>query len=122
MGEVHSFRDLRVWQEAMNLTEMVYMATRHFPKEEMYGLTSQMRRSAVSVPSNIAEGNGRKNRGEYRQFLGIANGSLLELQTQIEIAQRVELLDIAEAKTLLNQCETVGRLLTALRKSLSPTT
>jgi four helix bundle protein len=84
---VQSFRDLDVWKKSIQLTVSVYKLTQDFPKEELYGLTSQMRRAAVSVPSNVAEGHGRLNKGEYRQFLGIARGSNFELQTQIEIAR-----------------------------------
>ncbi|MGA2889320.1 MAG: four helix bundle protein [Terracidiphilus sp.] len=86
-----SFRDLQVWQRSMQLAIAVYRLTRESPREEIYGLTSQMRRSAVSVPSNIAEGQGRLNPSEFRQFLGIARGSLCELQTQLEIARSLRL-------------------------------
>lgn len=98
---VQSFRDLLVWQRSIQLSVSIYRLSQDFPREELYGLTSQMRRSAVSVPSNIAEGHGRLSTGEYRQFLGIARGSNFELQTQIEIARALglgksELLDDAE--------------------------
>ncbi|MGA8669035.1 MAG: four helix bundle protein [Terracidiphilus sp.] len=82
-----SFRDLLVWQRAIQLTVAVYRLTRDFPREELYGLTSQVRRSAISVASNIAEGQGRLTAGEFRQFLGIARGSNFEVQTQVEIAR-----------------------------------
>jgi four helix bundle protein len=85
-----SFRDLPVWQKSMQLTVTVYRITQDFPREEMYGLTSQLRRSAISVPSNIAEGQGRLNSTEFRQFLGIARGSLCELQTQLELARALQ--------------------------------
>ena len=96
-----SFRELTVWQRSMQLTVSIYRLTQKFPHEEIYGLTSQIRRSAVSVPSNIAEGHGRLGTGEYRQFLGFARGSNFELQTQIEIARALgfgdsKLLDEAE--------------------------
>jgi four helix bundle protein len=84
---LNSFRYLVVWQRAMQLTVAVYRLTQEFPREEIYGLTSQIRRAAVSVPSNIAERHGRLNTGEYRQFLGIARASNFELQTQLEIAR-----------------------------------
>ena len=84
---VRSFRDLLVWQRALQLSVSIYRLTQGFPREELFGLTSQIRRSAVSVPSNIAEGHGRLSTGEYRQFLGIARGSNFELQTQIEIVR-----------------------------------
>jgi len=96
-----SFRELTVWQRSIQLAASIYRLTGAFPKEEMYGLTSQIRRSAVSVPSNIAEGQGRLSTGEFRQFLGIARGSNFELQTQLEIARTLtfgdpELIDEAE--------------------------
>ncbi|MCL2834041.1 MAG: four helix bundle protein [Treponema sp.] len=99
---------------------MVYLQTKTFPREEMYGLTSQMRRAAVSVPANIAEGNGRMSRKEYLRFLSIANGSLKELETHILIAERVKLLKNEAMEQLLTQLQMVGRLLTALKKSLRP--
>jgi four helix bundle protein len=99
---VKSFRDLKAWRRAMEMTVSIYRLTQDFPKEEMYGLTSQMRRAAVSIPSNIAEGHGRLNTGEYRQLLGVARASNFELQTQLEIARSLHfgdsrLLDQAEA-------------------------
>jgi four helix bundle protein len=92
---------LLVWQRAIQLSVAIYRLTQGFPREELYGLSSQIRRASVSVPSNIAEGHGRLNTGEYRQFLGIARGSNFELQTQLEIARALgfgksELLDEAE--------------------------
>ena len=98
---VQSFRDLQVWQRAIQLSVATYRLTKDFPREELYGLSSQIRRAAISVPSNIAEGHGRLSTGEYRQFLGIARGSNFELQTQLEIARALEfgkseLLDEAE--------------------------
>jgi four helix bundle protein len=87
-----SYRELFVWQKAKALAVRVYRETEHFPNREAYGLTSQMRRSAVSIASNIAEGQGRLTRGEFRHFLGIARGSLLELETQLAIAVDLEYL------------------------------
>ncbi|HKF49051.1 MAG TPA: four helix bundle protein [Terracidiphilus sp.] len=97
-----SYRDLVVWQRAMQLTVAVYRLTRDFPKEELYGLTSQIRRAAISVPSNIAEGQGRGTPGEFRQFLAIARGSNCEVQTQLDLARALslgnpELIDKADA-------------------------
>ncbi|MDR0495146.1 MAG: four helix bundle protein [Treponema sp.] len=117
---IKSFRDLTVWQEAMNLVEMVYLQTRTFPKEEIYGLTSQIRRAAVSVPANIAEGNGRKSRKEYLHFLAIARGSIAELETHLLIAERLNMLTKEVSDQLQKQLQSVGRLLLALRKSLAP--
>ncbi|MBK1988248.1 four helix bundle protein [Sphaerospermopsis aphanizomenoides BCCUSP55] len=108
---IQSYRDLKVWQEAMNLAESCYRITKTFPKEETYGMTSQIRRAAVSIPANIAEGYGRKTRGEYIQFLYIAQGSLKELETHLLLAMRVEIDSSQAIPTLLNQCESVGKLL-----------
>jgi four helix bundle protein len=84
---VQSFRDLEIWQRSMELTAMVYRLTKQFPREEIFGITGQLRRAAVSIPSNIAEGQGRLNTREFRQSLGVARGSNCELQTQLEIAR-----------------------------------
>jgi four helix bundle protein len=118
-AKISSFKELRVWQEAMNLVELVYQVTKLYPKEEMFGLSSQTRRAAVSIPANIAEGYGRGTRKDYLHFLTIANGSLLELETHLLIAQRLYLPSETMQPTL-NQLQTVGKILTALRKSLSP--
>jgi four helix bundle protein len=108
---VQSFRDLLVWQRAIQLTVSVYRLTQGFPREELYGLTSQIRRSSVSVPSNIAEGHGRLSTGEYRQFLGIARGSNFEIQTQLELARALGFGDpklIIEAEGLSHE---VGKMI-----------
>ncbi|MCC5617367.1 four helix bundle protein [Nostoc sp. CHAB 5836] len=115
---VQSYRDLKVWQEAMNLAEICYKATKSFPKEEVYGITSQIRRSAVSVAANIAEGYGRKTPGEYIQFLYIAQGSLKELGTHLLLAIRVELESSQILNTVLNQCDSVEKLLLLLIRAL----
>jgi four helix bundle protein len=104
----------------MRLAEDVYQATRTFPKEEIYGLTSQMRRAAVSVASNIAEGQGRHGRGELLQFLGVARGSLAELGTQVLLAARLGLFAPGVEQSLSELLAEVGRLLNALRNSLKP--
>ena len=117
---IKSFKDLTVWKEAMNLVEMIYLQTRKFPKEEMYGLTSQIRKSTVSIPANIAEGNGRKSRKEYLQFLSIANGSIAELETHLIIAERLNFLTKETAEQLMTQLQSVARLLQALRNALTP--
>jgi four helix bundle protein len=115
---IKTFKDLVVWQEAMNLVEMIYLQTKTFPKEEMYGLTSQIRRAAVSIPANIAEGNGRRSRKEYLRFLSVANGSIKELETHLLIAERLSFLPKEISEQIQAQLRSVGRLLTALRKSL----
>jgi len=89
MNRVKTFRDLLVWQKGMTLVTKVYLAAKELPREEMYGLTSQMRRCAISIPSNIAEGHSRTTRKEFLRFLEISLGSLFELQTQIEIARNL---------------------------------
>jgi four helix bundle protein len=116
---VESFRDLLVWQRSMQLTVAVYKMTRDFPREEAYGLTSQLRRSAVSIPSNIAEGQGRLNAAEFRQFLGVARGSNCELLTQLEISRALGFGDanlIEEAECL---CGEVGKMINSILKSLN---
>jgi four helix bundle protein len=86
---MRGYRDLRAWQHAMGLVTEIYRATRSFPKDEIYGLVSQLRRAAVSIPSNLAEGHGRNSRNEFRQFIGHARGSVSEVETQIGIAKNL---------------------------------
>ena len=114
-----NYRDLIAWQKAMDLVEMVYHATKGFPKEEVYGLTSQVQRAAVSIPSNIAEGQGRTSNREFQNFLSIAHGSVREVETQILIARRLHYLANDEAQPILNQAGEVGRLIKGLWNSLS---
>jgi four helix bundle protein len=114
-----SFRDLRVWREAIDLTAQVYKSTSEFPKSEVYGLTQQMRRAAVSVPSNIAEGKGHHSNKEFVHFLFHARGSLWELQTQITVAQKLEYLTKETGAGLLGAAEDVSRALNGLITSLS---
>jgi four helix bundle protein len=113
-----SYRDLLVWQKAMELTIEIYRFSNDFPKSEVYGLTSQLRRAGVSVPSNIAEGYGRGSRKEYVQFLCISQGSLKELETQVILAQRLNYGSKAAAEGLLGLSDEVGRMLGALIRSL----
>ena len=119
---LQSYRDLRVWQSAMNLTAACYKLTREFPKEELFGLTSQIRRAASSIPSNIAEGYGRRNRAEYLQFLHIAQGSLKELETHLLIALRVAIVSSQQVESILVDCETAGKQLGALIAALQKKT
>ena len=114
-----SFRDLRVWQEAMALTAQVYKSTAEFPKSETYGLAQQMRRAAVSVPSNIAEGKGHRSNKEFVHFLFHARGSLWELQTQVILAEQLRLVSKQDGGTLLATAEDVSRALNGLISSLS---
>jgi four helix bundle protein len=118
MNEIQSYGDLLVWQEAMKLVKQVYQVTRLWPRDEVYGLVSQARRAAVSVPSNIAEGRGRHGTGEFRHHLSIAYGSLMELETQLLIADQLGYQDEKLTALLLEQCATTGRLINALTKAL----
>jgi four helix bundle protein len=115
---VRSYRDLKVWQDAMALAEACYEHTRKFPREEMYGMTSQIRRSAVSIAANIAEGYGRDSRGAYVQFLRNAQGSLKELETHLLLAERVKLAAVGPSQALLTQCDLLGKMLRSLIRAL----
>jgi len=115
-----SYRDLRVWQRSMELVVAIYSQTRRFPKDELYGLVSQMRRSAVSVPSNIAEGKGRLTDRDRAHFFSQARGSLLELETQILIAQELNYIPAPEADSLLQHAAEAGRMLNSLIESIRP--
>jgi four helix bundle protein len=114
-----TYRHLEVWQRAMMLAEAVYLLTRTFPAEERYGLTSQMRRAAVSVPSNIAEGYGRSHRGDYVHSLSYARGSLVELQTQLILAGRLQYVSKVSAGAAWIQSEIVAKMLTRLMMRLT---
>lgn len=118
MPSIQGYRDLLVWQQSMSLAEEVYKVTGDFPKTEIYGLTSQLRRAAVSVPSNIAEGQARNSTGEYVQFLGVSKGSLAEVETQLEIACRLGWLSPADKERLLTQADEIGRMLAGLINKL----
>ncbi len=109
-----SYKELRVWQEAMQLAADVYHATEDFPKREIFGLTNQLRRAAVSVPSNIAEGKGRHTTKEFTQFLFHARGSVLEVETQVLLAERLEYISKDKGKALLDRTASVARSLNAL--------
>jgi four helix bundle protein len=113
-----SFRGLLVWRQAMDLTKSCYLLTRSLPREELYGLTSQIRRAAISIPANIAEGNGRSTRGAYINFLRIAQGSLRELETYLLLVVEVELVKEENVEPLLQQLDSVARLLNRLIQSL----
>ena len=110
-------KDLEVWQKSMDLVVAIYKLTSSFPKTEIYGLASQMRRAAVSIPSNIAEGHGLKQTQAFLRHPAIANGSLTELETQLEIANRLGYLDVGSG-SLIEKAHEIGRMLSGLRKSL----
>src|ERR1051326_954963 len=113
-----SFRDLKVWQEGVVLAKDIYLMTNEFPKSELYGLTSQMRRCSVSVPANIAEGSGRGSKKDFVQFLHIAQGSLRELETYLLLCEEIGLMTSIAISPLLTQVETVGKMLLGLLRSL----
>ena len=113
------FHELTVWQRAIDLTVCIYQLTQKYPKEEIYGLVSQLRRVSVSIASNIAEGRGRLNPGEFRQFLGIALGSTFEIQTQLLIAQKLGLGDEIANKEAAALCNEVSKMLTSFIQTLS---
>ena len=115
--EINSYKDLRVWREAMDVAEACYRLTRAFPKDELFGLTSQIRRAAVSIPANIAEGHGRELTGSFVQSLRVAQGSLKELETHLLIARRIDLVG-NEVEALTMQCEAIGKMIRALIRSL----
>ena len=116
--KTRKFRDLLVWQQSMTLAREIYLAAADFPQREMYGLTSQLCRAAVSIPSNIAEGHGRLSDKSFAVFLGQARGSLFELETQLELAASLGYLKEERIQPLLIQCEQLTRMLNALLKAL----
>jgi four helix bundle protein len=117
-GPISSYRDLLVWQESMNLAEDSYRLTAGFPNDERFGLTSQIRRAAASVPANIAEGYGRDSRGAYVQQLRVAQGSLKELETHLLLAARIGLTNTASIEPLLSKAESAGKMLRSLIRTL----
>jgi len=116
--KITSFRDLRVWQLAMDLVELVYRLTWSFPRNEIYGLASQIQRAAVSVTSNIAEGHTREHTKEYLHHISMSQASLAELETQLEIAIRLGYVSLQEARSIAEQAESLGKQLYALRNAL----
>lgn len=115
---IKTFRDLLVWQKSMALVTEVYRASASFPSDERYGLTSQLRRCVVSIPSNIAEGFGRDTTNDYLRFLGIAKGSLYEAQTQIEIGRNLQFIEESRFTELLENAREIERMLTSMMRKL----
>ncbi len=116
---IRSYKDLRVWQISMDLVESVYGLAQTFPAGERYGLVGQIQRAAVSIPSNIAEGHARQHRKEYMQHLSIAQASLAELETQLEIARRLKYVSTEETSRIQEPLDTLGKQLRALQKALA---
>lgn len=116
---MHNFQKLKVWQEALEISVSIFELTRDFPKDELYGLTSQMRRSAVSVVSNIAEGAGRNSNGEFNQFLGMAVGSSFELETQLIISERLNYCSSDICEQLRKRLQQNQKMTYKLKSSLS---
>ena len=116
---MYNYKDLIVWQKSMDLVEKVYQLTATFPQEERFGLTSQIRRCAVSIPSNIAEGAGRKSKKVFRNFLEISNGSINELKTQLEISKRIGFISENELENIFDICNEVQKMTITLIKKYS---
>jgi four helix bundle protein len=119
---IKSYRDLEVWQQAMDLAVECYKVTQRFPRTEMFGIVSQIRRSASSVPANIAEGHGREGRAHFIQFLRVAQGSLKELETHLLLSARVGFLQDNEGGPILRRCADVGKMLRGLIRALDART
>jgi four helix bundle protein len=119
MQSIQSYKDLIVWQRGMNLVEAIYILTQRLPASEQWGLTSQMRRAAISVPSNIAEGYGRNATGEYRHHLSIARASLLELETQVLLCNRLGYFPQTETQPILQPIDDISKMLASLITKLS---
>jgi S23 ribosomal protein. len=111
---IRSFKDLIVWQRSMDLGVTIYRITQKLPASEQFGLTSQLRRAAVSIPSNIAEGYGRRSTGNYRQFLSISRGSLMEIETQIDICERLKYLAQTDTENIFKEITEISKMLTSL--------
>lgn len=114
-----TYTELFIWQKSMELVTIIYQDTQGFPKEEVYGLTSQIRRSAVSIPSNIAEGFGRKSNPDFIRFLKISMGSLFELQTQLRISKNIKFLDEPRFNVLFEETREVERMLSSFIQSIT---
>jgi len=117
-ADIKSYRDLLVWQQAMDLAVLCYSLTRSFPREDMFGFTSQIRRASASIAANIAEGHGRENSGSFVQFLRIAQGSLKETETHLLLSERVGLLKADQLAPAMKACDEIGRMLRSLIRTL----
>lgn len=115
---MHKYRELEIWKRAIDLTVDVYALTQRFPEDEKFGLTSQIKRAAVSVPSNIAEGAGRNSNKEFNQFLGISTGSIFEVETQLILAERLNFLSSDQIEEVLNRSNELVRMTKSLKSKL----
>lgn len=120
MADVKNYQDLTLWQKSMDLVVNIYQSKKKYPKEELYGLTNQLRRAAVSIPSNIAEGHARNSRAEYMNFLSIAQGSRAEVETQMLIVQRLGYITPEETSPILSLLNEINRMISSIRKRLYP--
>jgi len=118
MKNMHNHKNLKIWQRSMDLVEMIYQETVDFPLEEKYGLTSQLRRSSSSIPTNIAEGSGRKSKKEFNYFLSISLGSCYEADTQLELAKRLSILSHEKADIILEEPDQIEKMIIGFMKSL----
>lgn len=118
MSEVRDFKDLKVWQKGMIIAEKCYVLTQKFPKEEIYGMVQQIRRSATSIPANIAEGYGRRSTGDYVRFLNIAQGSINELETHLILSARVNLCNFNDIESIIDELKQESKMIISLIKKL----
>lgn len=119
MEKIKSFKQLKIWQKGIEIVKQIYHITNKFPKEELYGLTSQMRRSAISIPSNVAEGFKRYHRKEYKQFLHISLGSAAELETQLIIAKELQFINKSVLDEFVEMLDHLSRMISALLNKLN---
>ncbi|MCW5313069.1 four helix bundle protein [Nostoc sp. KVJ3] len=118
MSEINDFKDLKIWQKGMDIAEKCYLLTKAFPKDELYGMVQQIRRSAASIPANIAEGYGRRSTAEYIRFLNISQGSINELETHIILSHRVKLCTHTDIESIISLLREESRMIIALIKKL----
>ncbi|HET8859883.1 four helix bundle protein [Marivirga sp.] len=116
---MHKYKDLNIWQFSMDLTSTIYSITQAFPDEEKFGLKSQMRRCAVSIPSNIAEGAGRNGKAEFKQFIGIALGSLFELDTQVELSYKFKYISESDFSTIMSEIVKIRKMMFSFQNTIS---
>ncbi|QLE58027.1 four helix bundle protein [Nostoc sp. TCL26-01] len=119
MAEIRDFKDLIIWQKGMEIAEKCYLLTKHFPRDEVFGMTEQIRRSSASIPANIAEGYGRRSSGDYARFLNISQGSINELQTHLLLSSRVGICTIKDIEIILQHLQEETKMIISLLKNLN---